>query len=303
VGAATLRSLNDRPSRRHTLTDLLGYYTSDAWVEPRRKLKDLLQAEAVQLGQPATDADMRDPALMVRHALNLIDPANWTEVDARRPDGTTVRARQYVSPAAEANHLAPLQAARAGDWEDSGVQSWLGLALDDPSRSSPKLVKAGIAWAQRQPVAASPDQDDPVGLREGSIVTAAMIAMRDGDHDLRDRNRGWADEVFAAALRGTEDPARRSRAGLRHNPPAIAFAGMVHALKGGLRPGDLRALLELAARSDPAPAHGFGSVAAQVAALDERLPRSLLRCAFAAAIRTRRSWDTPQGEVAKNAER
>jgi hypothetical protein len=78
---------------------------------------------------------------------------------------------------------------------------------------------------------------------------------------------------------------------------------MVHALKGELRPGDLRALLAEAARSDPAAAHGVRSVAAEIAALVERLPRSLLRCAFAAAIRTRRRWDAPEAEAAKQAER
>jgi hypothetical protein len=127
--------------------------------------------------------------------------------------------------------------------------------------------------------------------------------MRDGDDELRDRNRGWADEVFAAALTGPEDPGRRFRSGLRHNPPAIAFAGMVHARKGGLTAEDFRALLEVAARSDPAAAHGLGSVATLIAKLDERLPRSLLRCAFAAAIRTRRRWDRPQGAEAEDAER
>jgi hypothetical protein len=301
-GPATLKSLQDRPSRRRPLADLLGLYASGVPAELYKKLKDLLQAEATRLGEPPADADLSDPALMVRHALNLIDPANWTEVQVPRRDGSIARGQQYVSPSSEADHLARLQAARTEDWTDAGIEAWLGLALDDPSKSRPESVKTGIEWAQRQTFPTSPERD-PVGLREGSIVTAAMIAMRDGDHDLRNRNRGWADAVFAAVLRGTEDPARRFRGGLRHNPPAIAFAGMVHALKDGLRPGDIRAVLEVAALSDPAAAHGFGSVAPQIAAVDERLPRSLLRCAFAAAIRTRRRWDVPEAEAAEHAER
>jgi hypothetical protein len=299
AGPATLKSLKDRPSMSHPLENLLGLYAFNATVELCRKLKDLLQAETVRLGEPATDADMSDPALMVRHALNLIDSANWNEVDALRPDGTTVRARQYVSPAREANHLAPLQAARAGEWKDAGIEARLRLALNDPSVSSSELVNAGIDWARRQPVPATPDGVD---LRRSVVVAAAMIAMRDGDSELRDIDRGWADVVFAAALHGDEDAAHRFRGGLQFNPAAIAFAGMVHALKGGLRPGDLRALLEVAARSDPAAAHGFRSVATQVAAVDERLPRSLLRCAFAAAIHTRRRWDAPEAEAAEHAE-
>jgi hypothetical protein len=271
-------------------------------AELRKKLKDLLQAEAARLGEAATDADMRDPALMVHHALNLIDPANWTEVDLPQSDGTKLRGRQYVAPASEASHLAALQAARAGHVSDAGIEARLSLALDDPSKSSQDLPKAAIEWARRQPVPAGPDRE-PGNMRQSAIVTAAMIAMRDGDSDLRDANRNWADGIFEAALRGKEDAAHRMRSGLRFNPPAIAFAGMVHALKGGLRPGDRRALLESAARLDPAAAHGFGSVASQIAAVDERLPRSLLRCAFAAAIRMRRPWDTPDVEAAKHAEK
>ena len=298
-GPATLRNLQDRPSRHRPLPDLLGLYAFGVPAELRKKLEDLLQVEAKRLGEPAVDADLRDPALMVRHALNLINPANWTDVEVARPDGSTARGRQYVSPALEANHLATLEGARGGERADAGVEARLGVALDDPSKSSNQLVMTAVDWAQRQPVAASPDDGD---LRQSSIVTAAMIAMRDGDFDQRHTYRVWADGIFSAAMAGKEDPAHRFRGGLRFNPPAIAFAGRVHALKDELRPGDIRALLEMAAQSDPAAAHGLGSVAAHVAALDERLPRSLLRCAFAAAIRTRRHWDTPQGVMAKHDE-
>jgi hypothetical protein len=302
AGAATLKTLNDRPSRRYPLENLLPLYVSDVPAELREKLKDLLLAEAVRLGEPATDADMRDPALVVSHALNLIDPGNWTEVDVPQSNGTTVRGRQYVSPAAEAKHFAALQAARAEHATDIGIEARLGSALDDPSKSSPDLPKAAIEWARRQPSPPDPDCDS-ADLRRSAIVTAAMIAMRDGDSVLRDGNRSWADEIFRGALHGKEDVAHRMRGGLRFNPPAVAFAGIVHALKGGLRPGDIRVLLEAAARSDPAAAHGFGAVAAQIAAIDERLPRSLLRCAFASAIRMRRRWDAPEAEAAEYAER
>lgn len=302
TGAATLTSLERRPSRQHALEALLKFYAFNLPVTLREKLRRLLQAEADRLGEPAADADMRDPALMVRYALNVIDPANWVEVDVAQSDGTTARARQYVAPAAEANHLATLREVRAGSIVDGGIEAQLGLALDDPTKSSPELLRTGIDWARRQPAPASAEwgEDD---LRVSNVVTAAMIAMRDGDPDLLKGNRRWADEIFGAALRGKQDAAHRIRDGLRFNPPAIAFAGMVHALKGGLRPGDIRAMLEAAAQPNPAAAHGFGSVAAQIAAVDERLPRSLLRCAFAAAIRTRSRWDAPEAEAVDYANR
>jgi hypothetical protein len=83
-GPATLKSLQDRPSRRRPLADLLGLYAFGVPAELRKKLEDLLQAEATRLGEPPADADLSDPALMVRHALNLIDPLDRSRGAAAR---------------------------------------------------------------------------------------------------------------------------------------------------------------------------------------------------------------------------
>ena len=57
------------------------------------------------------------------------------------------------------------------------------------------------------------------------------------------------------------------------------------------------ALLEVAARDNPAAAHGFGATATALASIDERLPRAVLRCAFTACIRPSREWDLPEDEA------
>jgi hypothetical protein len=284
------------------LENLLGHYASDAPLEVRDRLRGLLREEATRLGEPDAQADMRDPALLVRHAINLIDPANWQDATVTLTDGSTADVRKYVPPEAEARHLKALQAKNAGRFADMGMEARLGLAIDDSSKSTPDLPKAAVEWARRQA-----DKTDQIGtdersMRAHSIVTAAMIAMRDSDPELRSENRTWADGVFASVLQEKADAAHRVRSGLRFNPPAIAFAGMVHAMKDGVRPGDMRALLEAAVRSNPAAARGFGVVAGQLAALDERMPRALLRCAFTAAVQLRRRWDAPAEQAAKDLE-
>ena len=85
-------------------------------------------------------------------------------------------------------------------------------------------------------------------MREQAVVSAATIAMRDGDAELRTKHQAWAHSVFAQALRTKEDPVHRFRSGLRYNPVAIAFVGMIHALKDRAATEDVRSLLEVATR-------------------------------------------------------
>jgi hypothetical protein len=301
VGAATLADLQKRPSRRRLLENLLGNYAFYTPSELRDRLTSLLREEAADLEAPDAQAIMADPALMVQHALNLIDPANWQDVTVRLADGNTADAKQYVAPEAEARHFDALQAKNADYFADANLEARLSLAINDPSKSTPDMAMAAVEWAHRQPVRADQNKTGD-RMRSHSIVSAAMIAMRDGDAALRSEHRTWADGVFASVLQEREDSAHRMRSGLRFNPPAIAFAGMVHALKDGVRPGDMRELLKMAARSNPAAAHGFGAVVGQLAAIDERMPRALLRCALVAAIRLRRRWDTTEEDTARGAE-
>lgn len=71
-------------------------------------------------------------------------------------------------------------------------------------------------------------------MREQAILAAAMSAMRDGDDILRRDSAEWAQGVFAQALSQQVDHVHRVRGGLRYNPPAIAFVGIVHAVKHGV---------------------------------------------------------------------
>jgi hypothetical protein len=66
---------------------------------------------------------------------------------------------------------------------------------------------------------------------------------------------------------------------------------------------DVRTILEVAASENPAAAHGFGATATTLASVDERLPRGVLRCAFAACIQEKRGWDLPEEEIAAMSER
>lgn len=310
AGMVTLDSLKKRPSRRASLEDLLSKYAVGEGVELQEALNILLRRAAERLGPPDKESTFRDPAFMAAHALNSVDPHNWREMSITQADGMQVTGHQDVPPEAEQRCLADLQASTQKGVEDFNMQAAVMLALD-PSRSSLQFATASVEWAQRV-TAASENQDADEEkdedeakhwMREHAVVTAAMIAMRDGDAELRARHQVWAHGVFAQALRTKEDPVHRFRSGLRHNPVAIAFVGMIHALKDGSALEDIRSLLQVATREEPDAAHGFGVAGLTFAAIDERWLRAVLRCAFAACIRPHRRWRGTGEEVAARVDR
>ena len=303
VGAANVEDLKKRASRQHPLDELLAHYAVFGPIELRERLFALLRRAAVRLGPPDEQSDLGDPAFMVVHALNLIDPNNWPEMSVTLADGTQGTGRQYVSPDAERRHLAVLQDAMRDKHADTNMQFALGTALEDPSRSSPKFAAAVVEWAQSKTATPRNEDADEDQMREQAVFTAAMISMRDGDPELRAQHAEWARGVFAKALQTKEDPVHRVRSGLRFNPIAIAFVGMIHSLKDRASTEYMRAVLQVAARDNPASAHGFGAAAITLASIDERLPRAVLRCAFAACIRVSRGWNIPEKEVAVRSER
>lgn len=296
-GTVSLDSLKQRPSRRASLDNVLGHYAVYPPSEQREKLAGLLRKSAERLGQPKASFDLGDPALMAVHALNQIDPANWKEVPIEMEDGSVGTAHQYVPPPAEAAHFAAFEETVRNNAETTTMQAYLGLILDDPSRSSPEATAAAVRWAQDNESTQDDGKEDAAWVREQAILAAAMSVMRDGDDTLRRESADWAQGVFAQAFAQEEDRVHRVRGGLRFNPPAIAFVGMVHAVKHGVTTLKIRDLLDIAASGNAAAAQGLRASAAAVAEIDERLPRALVRCAFASCVRPNTRWDTPEDEA------
>lgn len=294
MGAVSLDDLRKRSSRRFSLEQVIGQYAVYDPAKLREVLADLLRVAAARLGPYGEQSRFSDPAFMVAHALNLVDPENWQAESEELSDGTQSTNIQYVPPRTESQHLQQLQEATPDDVSDINMLATITLATEDLSRSSPEIAVAGVDWARRK-IASQIDTDTDEGLMDWqAVVAAAMIAMRDGEVELRTQHEDWARSIFARALRTKDDLIHRMRSGLLHNPTAIAFVGMVYLLKERTDPEDLGALLEVAASGSPAGAHGFRHTAGVLATIDERLPRALLRCAFAACVRPIIVWDLPE---------
>lgn len=285
AGAIRLAGLKKRPSRRYQLEQLLATF---AIVEAadRTALHALLATSSVRLGPPESDDTFASPRLMARHAMNLIDPANWPFVEG----GSS---RAYVSPLEEAQHVEALQMKRSAQTMDFGIHAEIQNALEDSATASPELAERAVTYARRLSVA--PDtQEDVLCSRTNAIVSAAMILTRDGSDALIEQYEGWARDVFLLAFASADDiTVSRMRDGIRFNPVATAALGLIHLWRRFGRQDDRDALLELAGRDDPHAAQGFDL--AIIRAIEPRLAPALLRCVLVAQVQPTHERDDSEG--------
>ena len=300
-----LEALKSRVSRKVSLNDLLmRYATSENWNTPRDKTTALLQTTLERLGSYQPEDTLANPRLMAVHAINLLNPANYVDDKIQRSDGTLVEVKQYVQPEAEAQHFAPHQAKAASRKLAAEAAMAITNLVDQPERSSPEIATALVQWAQWAQWAQGDkdeDEDEDETVFDQALVGAALIAMRDGAPELREQKRAWAEEAFSKVFKDEGDHVGgRMREGVAYNPLAMAFAGRVFALSGAIPTrSDLERLLVMAS-GEPAAARGAAQSADALRALDERLPRAILRVAFLAAFHTWHPWDAT--EATKNAD-
>ncbi|MBX3429961.1 MAG: hypothetical protein KF779_10295 [Hyphomonadaceae bacterium] len=287
-----LDELKSRPSRRFSLDALLFYYARDPELAgDRAAIVARLTNARARLGSYEAGDSLSHPRLMAVHALNRLDPANYKSVEIARKDGTTVPGLQYAPPKEEADHFAPLQKGVEQRSDDANFATLINGVLDRQERSNADIAERVVAWA-KQERAATDDEDASIVLGQ-ALTGAALIAMRDGTPELRAANAAWAEERFASALKEDHDVARQMREGLQYNPVAMAFAGRVFSLTDATPTrDDLKRLLDMAA-GDAAASRGAGPAAAALRALHPRLPRAVLRVAFAACVGVSHKWDTP----------
>ncbi len=186
-GRVTLADLRARPSRRATLESVLSAYLTDD--VPANTLRDRLRATVAALESYGEHADFGDPTFMGPHALNVLDPANWVDVEG---------GRAYQPPAVEAAHLERLSA-RVGDMaRNSGMDARIQLAIDGSEYATAETARDAIEYAAGD----LPDGTDTDALKSRStrLIATAMLVARDGDDSLLDANEVWIREVIGRAL-------------------------------------------------------------------------------------------------------
>ncbi len=280
-------SLKERPSKQFCLFSLLKNNAISGLPELRIEIAGLLQQSIERLGPYSDHAGRLDPAFMGVHALNLVNPANWrTDTSNLGSDSKPI----YIPPLEEAEHLARLSASTPPSLADQDMQFAVRTAVLHPNRSSPEFVSEAVDWARRPVPTTDHDARDNADLRNLAIIATAVIVVRDGSEEVRTRHLEWARGLFVEALTAETGGRVVPGTNFQFNPIAMAFMGMVLIFRSGVEPTDVGAVLEAACRADLLAAPGFHAAAVMVADIDERLPRALLRTAFASCIRSRREY-------------
>ena len=265
-----------RSTSVRSLIDLLEYYAVTGPPELRDRLVSLMRAASERLGPYGEQSSLNDPAFMAHHALNRLDRRNWNQATENPAD--SAESMEYVPPDVEARHLSRLQDESRAAIDAVNLQAAIIGAVEDAKQSSAELVTTAVQWARK------------VAVTEESrtLVTAsALLLVRDSDDELLDNDEKWARRVFADVMGRELNPMHESADSLSYNPAGMAFVGMTHLLERSLSPIDIREVLDFATRDDSAAAPGFAATASTLQRIDERLPRAILRTAFASCILTR----------------
>jgi hypothetical protein len=299
IGLVSVEDLEALPSHRMMLDQLLDAFAN--YLEPmlndqQQRLQTLLESAAAELGEPEPKSGLLDPRRMVGYALNRLNPANWKLEEVVMEDGQITSEMVYEQPPAEAAHYAQLRSEASPRNNDAQWVDILGKLLGLPGRATPEVIVPAVEWAQRkelEPPSQNKNRDWAIGE---AIFSAALIAARDGGPEIRNRFRPWLKAVFLKALQSEDDDVHRVREGLKFNPVARAFLGQIFLLKDHPSTSEMRKLLEMAGRSNPAAAHGMVHGAYELSTIDERLPRAVLRTAFLAMNKPDKDWDAPEQE-------
>jgi hypothetical protein len=286
-GTSSIKSLQNRRSRRISLDELIGRYACEG-SPMLPHLRAALSEAAARVGAPCDrDENMSSVRFAAYHAVNLADPENWNPANFHGRDGKLVAGFQYQVPAAEEALTAPGQARLVAKSTDREMR-FLPLALRDNGKSTPEFLSRAAAWAQAvdMNIKVSDEEDDILQQEDWRIrvrVTVAALIMRDGDEAIRAQHQTWALQVLAEALASTDD-SYASNPQLPYNTVAIAAVGQISIVRRAPAEAGFRSLLEAAARPDQAMLPAFGAELSSLQEIDTRLPRAIMRIGFTSCI-------------------
>ena len=282
IAKTAREALMAKPSRGQSLMDQIGRIAIAGDDAARTAIRSFLERARDRLPAVTPEDSLRSPSLMTQHALNQLDRENW--IPEEQGDRTGLR---YRSPPDEQAHFEQLNAARGEQMSDDQLRLAATLAAREPNMSSSDLAARAVAIAQRDEASAQTEEDEDAWLASEAVVSAAMIAMRDGDADLKREQRDWARGIFAPILDEQEGRSHLFSIGRA----GTAFLGLAFSLSSP--PSRNECALVLRARFSPHDMQQDEAEAALKAlhARDPRLVRAHIRCRIQSRIYAVRSWE------------
>ena len=133
-GLASRESLRKRGSRGALLERTLPYYLFSEPKEDGNAVRVRLEKVAERLGPYESNSSFADPRFMVRYALNQLDATNYQAPNSEGRRRNRANWPAVVSPADEANDLAPLQEQVARNMTGTSLRAELSRALEKPGK-------------------------------------------------------------------------------------------------------------------------------------------------------------------------
>lgn len=268
-GPVRMADLKARPSRSYSLIDTLPNFLADEPVG--NALRTALAAAVDRLEPYAAHATLSDAEFAGRHALNVLNLANWIE----RDDGNL----EYRSPPDEAAHFAALEAKRGVSAQASELEARISMAVDGGTYATAETARDAVAYAE----GGVPDGSDthPLQSRATRLITTALLVARDGDDALLAAHEAWVREVIGITLEEKSDRGGGARDTLRYNRPAIAILALIHLWARLRKSADRDALVALATRQDRAAAPAVAAAVPRILEIEPRLFKAMMRAAYA----------------------
>ena len=300
AGVVRNEDLKKRQSRGVMLDQALGKYAlPNSEPELRDSLRNLLQEASNTLAPYTEDHTFADPEFMVIHALNAIEPENWQMRAVATNDGRSVEIPVFVPPASEAAHLEKMQAELKKRSSVKDMRAEIKAAIQDSRRATPEFLQEALTFVRNAEVNTQ-SEDDEIRFRipphEEDAIRLAVLVTRYGSQELRQEQDVWIKTTLASSFGEQERETHRHRPEYQFNPQAFSFLGYVLLLKDDRSAENIRLLLTAASFSNPSASPGFKDAAFELTGLDERLIRSILRCAFTARIIPGREWQVVRSE-------
>lgn len=243
-----------------------------------------------------------------KRAVRMTYAEHWPLATIILKDGREVEVHQYRPEPDEAERMAVGAARAEANLWHMNVRQKVQTALFDPAKSTAEIMAEGVAWTKQQPRDDEPDSTDDEDRndfnkewdRRAVAMTAALVAR---DYEGKDRIDviGWALPILKAAA--TEDSEYRGNDQIEYNMAAIAALGLIALYSRDQNIIMRDELLGLASHQHLAVVKSIGNSLPELAKIDPRLPRALVRIVMTSSIHPHRGDSERQTRVRQSAHR
>jgi hypothetical protein len=303
--------LDARPSRRNRLSDTISHYVFHADPKQLEALRAALEHARNEIKQKPDEGE--DPINGLRataeRAVRMTNAEHWPLTRVTLEDGREVEVRQFQRDPEEVRLLDAETTRVVSNMRHHNIRAKVQAALFDRAKSTPDIVAEGIEWAKAQLATAEPQptedderEDFDKEWDRRAVVMAAALAARDCETPDRNNVVAWARSLLHAATieKGKE---YRGNDQIEYNRAAIAALGLIAIYLKDQNLATRDALLRLASHQHLSVVKAVGSHFPELARVDPRVPRSIIRIVMATSIHPRRGDSDRQNRANQQAYR